>query len=525
VISDSVLLLQYLSNLLSNATKFTSKGGVTLVCAVREEGPNWLEITLGVADSGPGIRAEAQRHVLQAFTTGDALPQEDGVGGAKGTGIGLRLADLIAHTIALPSLQKKKPEGGASRLLQKSDPKRGNDELELVDEAAAELGPNGGDAGLRIESPLEETHEFHVSNGGPGTFISFQTAVQRVPKDAIARHKENPSGEVEDDVIGPYMYQVKFSGTMRVLVVDDQRTMRQMVAMLYQKIAVEYPGVTIECWTAQSGEQAIRMCRTQRFHIITMDQQLSNEYCQCLLAETEKETNPGHPIPQFVSFGSDNLTNAKARQAYFKNDKWAQDICLDDGKLQGHEAIRQILKEAQEENRPPTLIFNLTGNVLEADRIMFEEVGSSGMLPKPIKVEIMLRMIQCNMGMYFSQGLIQLSGDKLVMDDGGLQIGVRSMKEVKDGDDKKTEANFLKETTGERVNFLKETTGERVMATGMGNGAPLTSWAGGATQRSAGAGSSTQNASNSSSGTTKMTGSVENIMEYSNKQLQRQSQP
>jgi hypothetical protein len=98
-------------------------------------------------------------------------------------------------------------------------------------------------------------------------------------------------------------------------------------------------------------------------------------------------------------------------------------------------------------------------------------VGSSGMLPKPIKVENVLRMIQCNMGKYLSQGLIQLSGDKLVMDDGGLQIGMQqSMKEVEDD---KTEANFLKETAGERV-----------MATGMATGVPLAGpWAGGAPQR------------------------------------------
>ena len=62
---------------------------------------------------------------------------------------------------------------------------------------------------------------------------------------------------------------------MKVLVIDDQRTMRQMVAMIYQKIAFEYPGVTIDCYTALSGEQAIRMCREQRFHIVTMDQQVS----------------------------------------------------------------------------------------------------------------------------------------------------------------------------------------------------------------------------------------------------------
>ena len=60
-----------------------------------------------------------------------------------------------------------------------------------------------------------------------------------------------------------------------MLVIDDQRTMRQMVAMIYQKIAFEYPGVTIDCYTALSGEQALRMCREHRFHIVTMDQQVS----------------------------------------------------------------------------------------------------------------------------------------------------------------------------------------------------------------------------------------------------------
>jgi len=65
------------------AAKFTAAGGVVLVCIVREAGPNWLDVTLGVADSGPGIAKESQRHVLRAFTTGDALPQEDTIGGTK----------------------------------------------------------------------------------------------------------------------------------------------------------------------------------------------------------------------------------------------------------------------------------------------------------------------------------------------------------------------------------------------------------------------------------------------------------
>merc|ERR1712127_594004 len=123
------------------------------------------------------------------------------------------------------------------------------------------------------------------------------------------------------------------------------------------------------------------------------------------------------------------ISNAKMRQAYFKNDKWVQDIQEGDGTLLGHEAIRQIRAEVQAENRPPILIFNLTGNLLEADRLMFLESGSSGMLPKPTKLEDFLSLIKKNLGLYVSQGLIQLSGNKVVMDEGAFQLGTRFLRE------------------------------------------------------------------------------------------------
>jgi len=82
-----------------------------------------------------------------------------------------------------------------------------------------------------------------------------------------------------------------------------------------------------------------------------------------------------------------------------------------------------------DEERPPTLCFNLTGNLLETDRVMFLSAGSSGMLPKPTKLEDMLNLLQSNMGLYVSQGLLQLSGDQVVMDGGALQIGKRFAKE------------------------------------------------------------------------------------------------
>ena len=396
---------------------------------------------------------DSQKHVLRAFTTGDALPQEDKVGGAKSTGIGLRLADLIAHTIAEPSL---KPNQEESSVLPPAV-------LLADDDTLGDLFKPSG-TGLRIESPLNNEHPLHVPHGGSGTFIYFQSAIQRATEDAIARYRSNPSGksQQEEDISG-HSYQVQISGTMRVLVIDDQRTMRQMVAMLYQKIAIEHPGVSIECYTALSGEQAVRMCRTHRFHIITMDQQMSSEYCTSLKHEAQKEDPPdGEVIPRYVTFGSDKIANAKARQAYFKNDKWIHDIQPGDGDQPGHEAIKQIRREIIEEKRPPTLCFNLTGNLLETDRVMFLSAGSSGMLPKPTKLEDMINLLQSNMGLYVSQGLLQLSGEQVVMDGGALQIGVRSAKE---------EEEVVEEDKGKAGPWAGGAT-KRAVATGTGIALP-----------------------------------------------------
>ena len=102
VLSDPALLLQYLTNLLSNAAKFTDSGHVMVTCHSTESTPpldGWVEVVIGVADTGPGIKPAEQARVLQAFTTGNAVPCEDIGTTVRSTGIGLRLANLIAQIL------------------------------------------------------------------------------------------------------------------------------------------------------------------------------------------------------------------------------------------------------------------------------------------------------------------------------------------------------------------------------------------------------------------------------------------
>lgn len=81
VVADFEKLRVVLDNLMSNAIKFSPKGGTVAVSARRAGA--WLE--LDVADNGPGIAAEDVPHVFDPFYQG----RNNVVGLVKGTGIGL----------------------------------------------------------------------------------------------------------------------------------------------------------------------------------------------------------------------------------------------------------------------------------------------------------------------------------------------------------------------------------------------------------------------------------------------------
>jgi two-component system sensor histidine kinase GlrK len=81
VYADAEKLRLVIDNLLSNATKFTPAEGTIHVTASARSG----EVTIDVADTGPGVPAADRPHIFEAFYQG-RLPQGGHVGG---TGIGL----------------------------------------------------------------------------------------------------------------------------------------------------------------------------------------------------------------------------------------------------------------------------------------------------------------------------------------------------------------------------------------------------------------------------------------------------
>ena len=86
VVGDPKLLFQALSNLVSNAVKYSPEGGTILVRAMRDEDVTTIDVT----DHGMGIPAADMPKLFQRYHRGA------NAGGIVGTGVGLYLVKMVA---------------------------------------------------------------------------------------------------------------------------------------------------------------------------------------------------------------------------------------------------------------------------------------------------------------------------------------------------------------------------------------------------------------------------------------------
>lgn len=93
--ADPLRIRQVLTNLVSNAVKFTAQGHVRVSVSAEAAGPDEQLIRFSVCDTGPGVPPEAADRVFDSFTQADETISR-GYGGA---GLGLAISRSLARQL------------------------------------------------------------------------------------------------------------------------------------------------------------------------------------------------------------------------------------------------------------------------------------------------------------------------------------------------------------------------------------------------------------------------------------------
>ena len=104
LLGDPIRLRQVIVNLVGNAVKFTSKGGVCIKVGKVEEDDNQLIAHFSIQDTGIGIPEDRVGRLFESFSQGDASTTRKYGGTGLGLSISKNLAELMGGTMWVESV-------------------------------------------------------------------------------------------------------------------------------------------------------------------------------------------------------------------------------------------------------------------------------------------------------------------------------------------------------------------------------------------------------------------------------------
>jgi CheY-like chemotaxis protein len=202
VYADEKKLRQVLLNLIGNAIKFTSDGGVTLRVGWVDD--SHRRLSFEVVDTGPGIPAEQQTQIFQPFFQ-IRRPTEQ----IEGTGLGLAICRQLAALMG-SGLKLESTVGEGSRFGFDAELEEIQDWVAASDEAVQRrVGYHGPEKRILVVDDKSANRALLRSLLEPLRFSVIEVATGR---EAIESAKENPPDLVLMDLILPDPVQPGMDG-------------------------------------------------------------------------------------------------------------------------------------------------------------------------------------------------------------------------------------------------------------------------------------------------------------------------
>jgi CheY-like chemotaxis protein/nitrogen-specific signal transduction histidine kinase/HPt (histidine-containing phosphotransfer) domain-containing protein len=235
---DAFRLRQVLVNLLGNAVKFTEQGTITLRVSKEQSGAKGDVLRFEVQDSGVGIASESIGKLFQPFSQVDSSSTRR----YGGSGLGLSICDRLI------------------KLMQ-------------------------GELGVRSEHGKGATFWFTV----PLPAVQPSPDV-KAPAMQVVSASRDRFPVFEETTVPPIS---EAANSLRLLIVDDEETNRIVMAETFRRAGVD---IVLAC----NGQEAVDLCRTNRFNLVFMDCQMplvdGFTATKTILEEAQRNQRPAPPI-------------------------------------------------------------------------------------------------------------------------------------------------------------------------------------------------------------------------------------
>lgn len=316
---DAPKIESALKNLLSNALKYTPKGGEIKVSIEEKEVDGKMFCLISVADNGPGIAENLQEHIFESFITGENDPSF-----STKVGIGLRIVkntmDLHHGKVLLNSLPGEGSEfilylplgrehfrDDVYQLTEDSREKRKEETFIAPQHQEEEVRPESGKKLLVIEDNDEIRHYIHTLFEKKYRVLEAQDGEEGVK---VARE------EIPDLIISDIMMPVKDGFTCCQEIRQELQTAHIPIIMLTAKAEEEdllkSTRIGVDDYIMKPFNPEVLKAKVE--NLIRMREQLKRIYTKTLMLkhteeslEEEEQTDPF--MQQVISIVEANLTN------------------------------------------------------------------------------------------------------------------------------------------------------------------------------------------------------------------------
>lgn len=382
LLGDPTRLRQVIVNLVGNAVKFTSKGGVCIKVGKVEEDDNQLVAQFSIQDTGIGIPEDRVGLLFESFSQVDASTTRKYGGTGLGLSISKNLAELMGGTMWVESVINEGSTFHFTVAFSKS----------AIGALAAEAGPVSDFDGKR--ALVIEHKEFSRA--------SLCSQVESVGVTPIPL--ESVAGIEEVDIVRDKLILAFVESGIDGLSGDEAiEAVRKQCGVAELPVVLCGPLGSVHTSGNQPGKvmsqlKPSKLTSTKR-HLLE-----SVGKAEPAVKKAEKSAEKlGERMPMSILLAEDNLVNQKVATRLFKKLGFKIDVAnnglevirsLEEGtydlifmdiqmpEMDGLEATRQLIAKWGEE-RPR--IVALTANAMREDREKCYEAGMDDYLTKPFK--------------------------------------------------------------------------------------------------------------------------------------------